>query len=210
MKRRGFIAGLGARGDSMFRKFIAAICLSAMLACSAYALTGSRLLLLGGGGIPTWVKAGAASDMDFADGQYYGCSVLTCISVTRALSKTNLIPSSPSGFAYSTVGANMPMVTPTLGLLRENSRTNQLTNSTSPAPQTTGVLAATAQTLWVNGSGSATLSNGTATGCAGTATNGTPVTFTPTAGTCVVTIAGSLNAFQLESGTFGTSLIVTA
>jgi hypothetical protein len=194
----------------MLRKLIAALCLSALLACPADAVTGTRRVLLAGGGIPAFVKAGASNDMDLAGGNYYNCTVTTCLSVTRALSKTNLIPSSASGFPFSTVGPNIAMITPGLGLLRENAATNQLLNSTAPVTQTTPTLAATPQTLWVNGSGSAALSNGTATGCAGTATNGSPVMFTPTAGTCTVTVTGSLNAFQLEAGSFGTSLIVTS
>ena len=56
------------------------------------------------------------------------------------------------------------------------------------------------------------MSAGTATGCGtGVATNGTPVSFTTsgTAGTCIVTVAGSLNAFQLEKSAYGTSFIIT-
>jgi hypothetical protein len=169
---------------------------------------------ISGGGVPAWVLRAngipANAQLGFSIGQYYGCTLASCISVTRASAKTDLLPSSASGLAYNTFGNNVPAITPGLGILIEEARTNQLLNSTVPATQTTGSLAATAQTLWVNGSGSATLSNGTATGCTGTATNGSPVTFTPTAGTCVVTVTGSLNAFQLEAGSFGTSLIVTA
>src|SRR5581483_8312441 len=60
--------------------------------------------------------------------------------------------------------------------------------------------------------GSATMSSGTATGCGtSAASQGTPVNFTITvAGTCTVTVSGSLNAFQLELGAFGTSFIPTA
>jgi hypothetical protein len=166
----------------------------------------------GASGVPSWVLVAgglaATADMSFATNQYYGCTLASCLSITRASSKTNLLPTSTSGFAYTTFGSNV-LAIDSNGLLIEESRTNQLLNSTAPATQTTGTLAATAQTLWVNGSGSAGLSNGTATGCTGTATNGSPVTFAPTAGTCTVTVSGSLNAFQLEAGAFGTSLIVT-
>ena len=177
----------------------------------ADAQSGRRVVLLSG--VPGWVlRAGGVAaniDMNFATGQYYGCSLASCLSIVRASPKTNLLPSSPSGFAYTIFNANV-LAIDSNGLLIEEARTNQLLNSTAPATQTTGALAASAQTLWVNGSGSAALTNGTATGCTGTATNGTPVTFTPTAGTCTVTVTGSLNAFQLEAGAFGTSLIVTA
>jgi hypothetical protein len=148
--------------------------------------------------------------MDLLHGLYFGCLPVNCLSVTRASNATDLLPTSASGYAYNTYGSNVLAISPGVGLLVFEARTNQLLNSATPATQTTGALAATAQTLWVNGSGSAVLSNGTATGCAGTATNGSPVTFTPTAGTCTVTVTGSLNAFQLEAGSFGTSFIVTA
>jgi hypothetical protein len=159
-----------------------------------------------------WAGAsnGPLVDLNLATATYVGCTPATCLSIVRASNKTDLLPSSASGFAYNTFGPNVFAITPTLGLLIEETRTNQLINSTAPATQTTGTLAATAQTLWVNGSGSAALSNGTATGCTGAATNGSPVTFTPTAGTCTVTVTGSLNFEQLEQGSFGTSGIVTA
>lgn len=179
---------------------------------SAFAASGPITSLLFDG-VPRWVlRAGgiiASKDMNFSTGQYFGCTLASCLVVTRSSGKTNLIPSSPIGFSYSTFGVNVPAITPGLGLLVETTRTNQLLNSAAPVTQTTGTLAATAQTLWVNGTGSAALSNGTATGCSGTATNGSPVTFTPTSGTCLVTVTGSLNAFQLEAGSYGTSLIVT-
>jgi hypothetical protein len=114
--------------------------------------------------------------MDFANQQYYGCSPTGCLSISRASSGTNLLPSSASGFSYSTLGTNVLRITPTLGLLIEEPRTNQLLNSTAPATLTTGSLANGTYTLWVNGSGSATMSAGTATGCGtGTATNGIAV-----------------------------------
>jgi hypothetical protein len=171
----------------------------------------SRRPALMGNSVPIWVKSGATVDMSFSTGQYYGCSLASCLSITRGSSKTNLLPSSASGFIYSTFGNNVLAITPGSGLLVEEGRTNQLLNSAAPATQTTGSLGTGTYTLWVNGSGSATMSLGTGVGCGtGTATNGTPVNFTITvAGTCIVTVIGSLNFEQLELGTFGTSGIVT-
>lgn len=138
-------------------------------------------------------------------------SASSLLTVTRASSKTNLFPTSASGFVYSSFGNNVASIT-SLGLSVEESRTNQLLNSTVPATQTTASLGTGTYTLWVNGSGSATSSAGSATITgAGAATNGTPNVFVVTvAGTVTITVAGSLNAFQCELGTFGTSLIVTA
>ena len=167
-------------------------------------------------------SSGPTISMDFTTATYIGCTLVGCVSVTRASSKTDLLPSSASGLQFNTFASNVTPITPGLGILPEAAHTNQLLNScnattyptqcagnTGPATQTTGTLAASAQTLWVNGSGSAALSNGTATGCAGTASQGTAVTFTPTAGTCTVTVTGSLNAFQLELGTYGHSLCIS-
>lgn len=200
----------------MVGRYISIVIAAAIaFSCSAHAqgpLSGSRRPLLSSVGVPSWVKPGAAVDLDFANGRAFGCTLASCLSITRASSKTNLLPSSASGFAYSTFGNNVLAITPGAGLLIEEARTNQLLNSAAPATQTTGSLATGTYILWVNGSGSATMSAGTATGCGtGAATNGTPVTVVITiAGTCVVTIAGSLNFEQLELGVFGTSGIVTA
>lgn len=141
------------------------------------------------------------------------------LTVTRTQTNgtaTNLLPSSPSGFAYSTYAANIAR-RDTTGLLVEEGRTNQLKNSAAPVTQTTASLGTGNYVLWVNGSGSATSSAGTATITgAGAATQGSPNIFVVTvAGTVTVTVSGSLNAFQLEqcpfgtAGFFGSSLIVT-
>lgn len=92
-----------------------------------------------------------------------------------------------------------------LGMLFEEARTNSLLQSDLPATQTVSLPAGT-YTLWVAGSGSATLSGGPA----GTATAATPITFTLGATTSVtVTVAGTLARFQLENGATTTSYIAT-
>lgn len=166
----------------------------------------------GGNAVPSWVLSGASIDLDFANNQIFSCTFATCLSITRASNATDLLPSSTSGYAYNTFSSNALAISPTFGLLIFEARTNLLLNSTAPTTQTTGSLATGTYTLWVNGSGSAQMSLGTGVGCgAGTATNGVPVNFTISiAGTCIVTVIGSLNAFQLELGAFGTSFIVTA
>ena len=156
--------------------------------------------------------------VNFSDGTAWSSAALqtvaSMITITRTTTNaTNLLPTSASGASYSTFGAGVLPITSGLGILVEEARNNSLLNSTVPATQTTGSLANGTYTLWVNGSGSAVMSPGTATGCGvGTATNGSPVNFTTSgaAGTCIVTVVGSLNAFQLELGAYGTSLIVTA
>jgi hypothetical protein len=183
---------------------------SALFAAPSLALSPQQREILFGA--PGWAKPGAAIDLDFSNGRYYGGSLTGFLSLSRASSETDLLPQSASGYAYHTYGNNVLALSPFVGLLIYESRTNLLLNSTTPATQTTASLATGTYTLWVNGSGSATMSAGTGTGCGtGAATNGTPVNFTITvAGTCTVTVSGSLNAFQLELGSFGTSFIVTA
>lgn len=171
--------------------------------------------LLLGSKVPGWVKAGASIDLDFANGRYFGGSPASSLTIVRASTKTDLLPSSASGATFNTFGNNVLAITPGLGILIEEARTNQLLNSNAPATQTTGSLGTGTYTLWVNGSGSATPSGNTATITgAAAATNGSPNTFTVTvAGTIDVTVSGSLNAFQLEQNTpsaaQGTSFIVT-
>jgi len=97
------------------------------------------------------------------------------------------------------------------GFLVEGSVTNYLVNSDTPALQTTGSLSAGTYTLWMEGTGSVTVAAVTAIGSGfGTATSGSPVTFTvSTAGTVLVTPIGSPTLFQLENIGFPTSYIPT-
>lgn len=96
------------------------------------------------------------------------------------------------------------------GFLCEESRTNYLLNSSSPASQTLALSAGT-YTLWLEGTGSCTCTAGTAVGSGfGTATALAPVTFTlTTAGSVSFALVGSVSRFQCENGTFATSFITT-
>jgi|GEM_PF-7047788 len=160
---------------------------------------------------PLWVLPGASVDLDFINGRAWGGGMDALISVSRASGGTGLLPSSPPGAAYPSFPNNTARIVPGAGLLVETSRTNVLRDSAAPATQTTETLATGAWTLWVNGPGSAAVAAGSATGTGfGTATNGSPVTFTLTAaGSVVVTVTGSLAAFQLEQGAAGSSFIAT-
>lgn len=76
--------------------------------------------------------------------------------------------------------------------------TNYLLNSFVPATQTVANMAAGDYTLHVHGSGSCALSGGPT----GTASEGSPVTFTLASTTSVTfTVTGSLDAFQCNDGT---------
>lgn len=174
------------------------------------------------GSAPYWVLKGtvpATLNYNFAQGLYYqagrqtGMSAANVLTVSRpAPSVTDLLPTSPSGYAYQTFVANTARVTSGVGLLVFQNLTNFLLNSAAPATQTTGILGTGTYALWVNGAGTATMSLGSATGCGtGAASQGTVVTFTITvAGTCTVTVAGSLNAFQLDNTNFGGPLCPTS
>ena len=180
----------------------------------AEALIGTRRALLGGA---SWVLPGASVDCYFSKQKYFGNCALTVTRAQTSAYVTNLTAYDPAGYSYQTFPANTPVIRGDLGLGVFEGRTNFLLNSTAPATQTTGSLANGTYTLWVNGSGSATMSAGTATGCGtAAASNGTPISFTTSgaAGTCIVTVAGSLNAFQLElnpgSVSAPTPFIITA
>lgn len=175
------------------------------------------------GAQPSWILNPSnppTVDLDFQNAHYFNSGLVSSPPVTVARTtvpagvglSTNLVPTSASGFAFSTFANNVLRITPGLGLLSEEGRINQLTASTVPANQTTASLANGTYTLWVNGSGTATVSVGTATAAALPliASQGVPQTFAITnPGTLNLVVAGSLNAFQLELGIFGTSLIVT-
>jgi hypothetical protein len=149
--------------------------------------------------------------MNFADGSYFG-KQLSDLSITSTSPSTDLLYTTAAGASYNSFSAGQLRLTPGVGYLHEETRTNNLLNSTAPATQTTGSLATGTYVLWVNGTGSASVAAGSATITGGgSATNGSFVTFVVTvAGTVTVTKTGSLNAFQLENGAFPTSLIVTA
>ena len=83
--------------------------------------------------------------------------------------------------------------------------TNVLLNSFAPATQTVSVSDATTYTLSVYGSGSAEIT----VGGSGTATDGSPLTFTATGTSVTVTVTGTLDVFQLETGSASTSPIET-
>lgn len=167
------------------------------------------------------VQTNFAKSLYYQSGTVYSSwsAFATAISATfsRACTGTgclasDLLPSAASGASYSTYAANAIRIIANSGYLAEPTATNFLLVSNVPVTQTTGALANGTYTLWVNGSGSAAMSSGTATGCGtGVATNGIPVSFTTSgaAGTCIVTVTGALNAFQLEKSAYGTSFIVT-
>jgi hypothetical protein len=94
----------------------------------------------------------------------------------------------------------------TRGLIIEDTRTNYLWSSAAPATQTR-TLAAGTYVLWLDGTGSVTLSGGPA----GVATAASPVSFTLAGSTNVTfTVAGAVTRFQCELGAMRTSFISTA
>jgi len=96
------------------------------------------------------------------------------------------------------------------GLLIEESRTNLVFPSAALTTQTCTVTAV-AHTLSFYGTGTVVLSGAhgaTVTGTGGFPTR-TTLTFTPTAGSLILTVTGSVTEAQLEAGAFATSYIPT-
>jgi hypothetical protein len=94
-------------------------------------------------------------------------------------------------------------------LLAEQQRTNLVFPSDVATTQTRTVTAV-AHTLTIYGTGSVTLSGvatGTLTGTG--ANNRVALTFTPTAGSLVLTVSGTVTNWQLEAGAFSSTLIPT-
>jgi hypothetical protein len=103
-----------------------------------------------------------------------------------------------------------PVTGESLGLLLEESRTNLLLNSATLVTQNVTVTAV-AYSLSFYGAGTVTLS-GTATSTvtgSGAYPSRSTLTFTPTAGTLILTVSGSCTDAQLELGAFTTSIIPT-
>jgi hypothetical protein len=131
------------------------------------------------------------------------------IVFTRPGVATDSVHTDAAGTAVVTTSDGLPRLT-NRGFLTDYAHRNQLLNAATPITRTTGSLSNGVYTLWVNGTGSATTSAGTATASGyGTATNGVPNIITVTnAGTVTVTVTGSLNRYQLEAGTGPTSTFI--
>ncbi len=150
----------------------------------------------------------ATLDMDFRAGGYVGAQP-TDLTVTRTGISTSGLSTDATGSSYTAFAPNTARIVSGSGIRIEESRTQYLGVTDTPATQTTASLGTGTYTLWVVGSGTATSSAGTATITGGgAATAGTPNTFTVTvAGTVTVTVSGSLTRFQLENGASATSYI---
>jgi len=130
-------------------------------------------------------------------------------TVTRATTATRI----NSAGLMETVGNNVPRLDYSLGscpnILVEPQRTNLVFPSATLTTQTITVTAV-AHTLSFYGTGTVTLS-GVATGTlVGTGVNNrVTLTFTPTAGSLILTVVGSVTMGQLETGAYATSYIPT-
>lgn len=153
------------------------------------------------------IRGGASRPM--LDLRFAGNSQLGRVTFSRTSSRTCF----SAARVRFTVGTDAPCFDhdpdtgESLGLSIEGQRTNYFLDSDSPATQTSGTLGTGAYTCWIEGSGSlATAENtGTATG-EGTATEGSPNTFTVSgAGTFDWTITGDVTLAQCEDGPFPSS-----
>jgi hypothetical protein len=129
------------------------------------------------------------------------------VNFSRASIKTDLLPSSPMGYAYKTFAVNQLARTPGRGDLIEADGTNLVANPTAPASQTVNLATAGVYVLWVNGPGSVALAANTAVlsaatpqiGGPGSASQGNPVRIKVlTGGTVDLAVTGALYAMQLE------------
>lgn len=131
------------------------------------------------------------------------------ISLTRASQKTDLLVTSPPGYAYQTFANNVPAVLSTGELLLENTAATQvLANPAVPADQVVTVTAASHR-MWINAESGATMTITPGTSVitksgvvqsSVTVTHGNPDAFSCTAGTVNITFSGTVYAAQLETG----------
>jgi hypothetical protein len=162
--------------------------------------------------------AGLQVDMDFAGQTYYVQPAAALVCSRASAAGTDLLFTDPVNRAFTTFPANTKRITTGRGLLIEGAKTQYLNNPTAPVTQATAAIpGGTSLILWVNGTGSAVLSNngGTVTVVVGDgiATHGSPAYYQMGAGgTLTCTVTGTLYAFQLESddgNLIPTSLIAT-
>lgn len=154
--------------------------------------------------------------LDFAAGVYgKGGNVGSLGSVVPLGRGSDATRTDPTG-ALDLVAANVaridhdPQTLAPLGLLLEAARTNALTDSGAPAPQTVTV-AAVPHVLSFYGAGSVTLSGAYTAAIPGSAAYParTSITFTPAAGNLVVGFSGDVFAPQLEEGAIASSYVPT-
>lgn len=170
---------------------------------------GLRLGLSGGSGISI-----PALDLNFLNGE----TLDSRITFTRGSAGTRI---NAAGVIES-VGANLPrfdfdpVTLVSRGLWCERQRTNLLLNSTidgaNLATQSVTV-SAVPHTLSFYGTGTVTLSGASTAGPAagsGAFPARREMTFTPTAGSLTLTVAGTVQFANLEAGTFASTFIPTA
>ena len=131
------------------------------------------------------------------------------MTFTRALPTATRINSSG---VIETVNADVPRLNYANGvpsILIEPQRTNRVLNSATVVTQTI-TTTAVANTLSFYGTGTITLSGTFSGSLVGTgASNRVSLTFTPTAGSLILTVSGSCTNGQLETGSYATSYIPT-
>lgn len=127
-------------------------------------------------------------------------------NATRVNSAGLIVAATTPRFDYD------PVTLAARGLLVEESRINLILNNTAMSTQNV-TTAATAYTLSFYGTGTVTLSGTSTAGPlvgSGVYPTRSTLTFTPTAGTLTLTVSGSVEYAQLETGTFATSVIINA
>ena len=166
-----------------------------------------------GGGVsldPLYVLAGQTPtlDLNFAVTKALG----PLVTFTRASTATYVDASGLLQTAASNVARfdHDPATGESLGLLIEEARTNLLLNSATLSTQTRTVTAV-AHVLSFYGTGTITLTGTSTAGpLVGTgANNRVSLTFTPAAGSLILTVSGSVTNAQLEAGSIPTSYIPT-
>ncbi len=155
--------------------------------------------------------------LDFSDNSYGVGGAVGSLSSTITISRASDGTRTDDTGAIEVVGPNIgridhdPLTLARIGLLLETARTNIFLQSSSPANQTITV-AAVPHVLSFYGTGTITLSGAHVATLVGSGAYPTKsqISFTPTAGSLVVTISGNVISPQLEEGGIVSTYIPTA
>lgn len=155
-------------------------------------ITGADVLLVG-------EANGMASDFTRSDGTGY-------VSVKDTSTLANNLSNVSADTFWTNEGTSPKLVNTSSGTLVWSPH-NMFVNSGTPATQNVTLIIGATYTITVTGAGGGNITG--SSGASGTATTGSPATFTATGTTGTFTLTGSLDTIQLNRGTVGTAYLAT-
>lgn len=155
-------------------------------------ITGADVLLVG-------EANGMASDFTRSDGTGY-------VSVKDTSTLANNLSNVIADNFWTNSGTSPKLVNTSSGTLVWSPH-NMFVNSGTPATQNVTLIIGATYTITVTGAGGGNITG--SSGASGTATTGSPATFTATGTTGTFTLTGSLDTIQLNRGSVATAYLAT-